>query len=325
MFEWLVGLALFLLSWFITFRVYRHAQTHQWMDHPNARSSHTVPTPKGGGLAFVIVFSAVLVWQELYALAVAGLAVAMIGWLDDHKPMSPYLRLMVHLFAATLVVFTSDPMVDLPWLAALVGHPVVYGTLFVLALVWMINLTNFMDGIDGLAATQTVTTALSTGLILFWVYGEAGQAGLYLALAMTVFGFLVWNWPPAKIFMGDVGSGFLGMIVGGLFFYSAGFNSNVLWIGLILYAVFIVDATVTLFKRLAARQSVLEPHNNHSYQMAARYLGSHRKVTLAVMAINLVFLLPIAYWVAIELIEAWFGLMLVYLPLTLIAFKMKQL
>jgi Fuc2NAc and GlcNAc transferase len=182
-----------------------------------------------------------------------------------------------------------------------------------LAAVWLINLYNFMDGIDGLAGGEAVSVAL-TALILLAGKGRSDlAAGAGLAGASAL-GFLFWNWPPAKIFMGDVGSGFLGVILAGLALASA-FEPGpwpVVW--LILLALFGVDATVTLARRLARKARVYQAHREHAYQHAARRWG-HRRVSMAALAVNLGYLFPLAWislhypaWALDYLASAWLRL-----------------
>lgn len=159
------------------------------------------------------------------------------------------------------------------------------------ALVWLINLFNFMDGIDGIAAMETVFVA--AGLLA--VGGWQGSGNWMTALlAASSAGFLVFNWPPAKIFMGDVGSGFLGFALGVVALHFANAESVGIWGFAILAGAFIVDATVTLIVRLLHRERVSQAHRNHVYQKLSRRWGSHLVATLAYLAVNVVVLLPAA-------------------------------
>jgi len=302
------------------------------IDIPNARSSHQLPTPRGGGLSIVIVFLLgllalfgldVLPSSALWALSAAGLIVAITGFLDDHGHIAARWRLLVHFGAAAWGLYCLGglpPMIlpvpgfdvvtlELGWLGQLLA---------VLYLVWLLNLYNFMDGIDGLASIEAIT--VSVGAALLYAL-QAELSALWTApvlLAITVSGFLVWNYPPAKIFMGDAGSGFLGIILGLLSIQAAWFNPLFLWSWLILLAVFITDATWTLFRRLLRGDKVYQAHCSHAYQYAARCYGSHKKVTLAVAVINLTWLLPLALAVGLKHINAGLGLLLAYLPLILL-------
>ena len=322
-----------LLTGFLTGWLRRYALAASLIDIPNARSSHQLPTPRGGGLSIVIVFLLGLLWlfglellssATLWSLLGAGAIVAITGFLDDHGHIAARWRLLVHFSAAAWGLYCLGGLppiilpvpgfdvvaLDLGWLGQILA---------VLYLVWLLNLYNFMDGIDGLASIEAITVSL--GAALLYVL-QTEVSALWIApvlLAVTVCGFLVWNFPPAKIFMGDAGSGFLGIVLGLLSIQAAWLDSSFLWSWLILLAVFITDATWTLFRRLLRGDKVYEAHCSHGYQYAARYYQSHKKVSLAVAAINLVWLLPIALCVGLNQLNAGLGLLLAYLPLILLA------
>ncbi len=331
----LVGLFIvaLLLAGFLTGWLRRYALAASLIDIPNARSSHQLPTPRGGGLSIVIVFLLGLLSlfcldlvtvSALWAFLGAGSIVAITGFLDDHGHIAARWRLLVHFSAAAWGLYCLGGLptltlpvpgfelvtLDLGWIGQLLA---------VLYLVWLLNLYNFMDGIDGLASIEAITVSL--GAALLYVL-QAEVIALWIApvlLAVTVCGFLVWNFPPAKIFMGDAGSGFLGIVLGLLSIQAAWLDSSFLWSWLILLAVFITDATWTLFRRLLRGDKVYQAHCSHGYQYAARYYQSHKKVSLAVAVINLVWLLPVALCVGLKHIDAGLGLLLAYVPVMLLA------
>jgi Fuc2NAc and GlcNAc transferase len=290
----------FLAAWGGTLLMRRYALSRAMLDVPNARSSHRVPTPRGGGVAFVAVFllGLPLLWsldlvrpRTALALALGGSLVAVVGFIDDRRSLSSRVRFGCHLLAAALAlsVLGGWPVLELGtrsinWGA--LGY--VFG---VLAIAWSINLYNFMDGIDGLAISQAVFMALGTALIVHLAGGASYPA---LLLAAACGGFLLLNWPPAKIFMGDAGSGFLGFAFALLALRSTLAQQTTIWPWLILYAVFVVDASYTLIRRMLSGQRWTEAHRSHAYQHAAQRLGAHRPVSCAVIAINLLWLLPLA-------------------------------
>jgi Fuc2NAc and GlcNAc transferase len=271
------------------------------MDEPNARSSHTIPTPRGGGLAIALItLTAVAVnirlshgWlAEGAAWILGGGIVAAAGCVDDVRHLSAAVRASIH-FAAALMLLAaagglasfSSPIggFNLGWLGWLLGA---------ILIVWLINSFNFMDGIDGLAAMQTVFVATAGALIVRSAYGvSAVQLPLY-ALAGAAAGFLCWNFPPAKIFMGDVGSGFVGFSLAAAGIFSAKTGDTNLWTWIVLDALFIADATTTLISRLIRGERIYEAHRSHVYQRLARRWNSHRKVALLYSAINVVWCLP---------------------------------
>lgn len=320
-----------LISFALTWVLRRYALARSLMDIPNARSSHSIPTPRGGGVAIVIAFLlATLVAQVAglievsggWALLGAGGGVAILGFLDDHGHIAARWRLLGHFCAALwalywlgglppVVLFGS--ILDLGWF----GH-------FVAAfyLVWMLNLYNFMDGIDGIASVEAVTVCLG-GCLLYGLSGYATHALLPLLLAMAVLGFLIWNFPPARIFMGDAGSGFLGVVLAILSLQAASVSAQLLWSWIILLGVFVVDATFTLIRRLVRGDKVYEAHRSHAYQYASRQFGKHLPVTLAVLLVNLLWLMPIALLVGIWGLDGALGVILAYAPLVVLAMKYK--
>jgi Fuc2NAc and GlcNAc transferase len=297
------------------------------MDVPNARSSHTVPTPRGGGLAIVFSFLLALPvlaaysslqWSLAWALLGAGAGVAALGFLDDHGHIAARWRLLGHFLAAAWLLFWLGGLSPI----TLAGWPVDLGwaghLLAAVFLVWMLNLYNFMDGIDGIASIQAISTCLG-GALLYWAIGEPSHTLLPMLLAAAVVGFLYWNFPRARIFMGDAGSGFLGIMLGGLAIQAARVEPELLWAWLILMGVFVVDATFTLVRRLLRGDKVYEAHRSHAYQAAARRFGAHRPVSLGVLMVNLLCLFPIALMVALGALSGLAGLLLAYIPLLLLA------
>ncbi|MWV18085.1 glycosyl transferase [Pseudomonas sp. L-22-4S-12] len=318
--------AVFLGALLITWGLRRYALLRNVLDIPNSRSSHTQPTPRGGGLAIVLAFSLALPWASwmgalsmvhLWALVGAGWLVALAGFVDDHLSLGALWRLLAHFVAAIWALVFLGGAPDLLVLGVAVDLGWIGFALAVLYLVWLLNLYNFMDGIDGLAGIEALTVGLGAALLYAWL-GLWDALLLPVALALAAGGFLVWNFPPARIFMGDAGSGYLGLIIGMLSLQAALIDPGLLWVWLILLGVFIVDATLTLGRRLARGERIYEAHRSHAYQHAARHYGRHLPVTLAVAAINIFWLLPIACWVA-QGGEGLAGVFLAYLPLIWLA------
>lgn len=328
---WFVLPVIAVLSLLLTAALRRYALHRSIIDIPNARSSHSVPTPRGGGVAIVVAFLLALLilgftgvesWPVLTAYLGAGTLIAVIGFMDDHGHIAARWRLLGHFVAAVWALFWLGGFAPLSVMGMSINLGWVGSILAVFYLVWMLNLYNFMDGIDGIACVEAISSCLVLSLI--YVLGGDGQLiWAPLLLSMAVAGFLVWNFPPAKIFMGDAGSGFLGIILGCLAIQAGWAGSEYFFAWLIMLGVFIVDATFTLIRRLVRGDKVYEAHRSHAYQFASRAVGSHKPVTLAVIAINVVWLLPIAISVGLRYLDGAAGLLLAYVPLVLLAFKYK--
>jgi Fuc2NAc and GlcNAc transferase len=294
------------------------------IDVPNSRSSHHVPTPRGGGLAVAVVVLGLLPllawWRavpdtSLWSLFIAGLLVAGIGWLDDHKDIAAGWRLLVHFVAATCGVLVIGGLPPVPMFGTLIDLGWIGHGLAVVYLVWLLNLYNFMDGIDGIAGIEAVTVGVG-GL---WLYQVAGHRGggiiLPAILVAAVGGFLLWNFPRARIFMGDVGSGFVGIALGLLSLHAARVSPPLFWGWVILLGVFVVDATVTLLRRLISGEHMYRAHRSHAYQKVAQRIGSHPPVSVGVGLINLLWLLPMATLVALGTLDGAVGVLIAYAPL----------
>ncbi len=264
------------------------------LDHPNHRSSHQIPTPRGGGLAVVPIVLAA--WAaplliELQPAVVAALVgaggLAALSWIDDLRSLPAAGR-----FAAQAVAVA----LGMAWLAG-GAAPAFQGPVFqgllpgwldiaaaAIAWLWFINLFNFMDGIDGISGVEAAGIGIGLGL-LGLLAGHAPEAiWLPLSLAMAALGFLWFNWHPARIFLGDVGSVPLGYLLGWLLLQAAAAGY---WApALILPLYYLADATITLLRRAARREKVWQAHREHFYQRAVQNGRSHARVSLAVLAVN---------------------------------------
>jgi len=299
------------------------------LDVPNSRSSHQLPTPRGGGLAIVGAFlfsvATIAALDQLpehtaIALLSAGGMTAAIGFWDDHAQLSARWRLAAHLLAAVSALVALGGMPELPifGITALSGWAAqVFGALMI---VWLLNLYNFMDGIDGIAGVEAVTVCAGGAAVALVIGYPAGALACVLLAAASA-GFLVWNFPRAKIFMGDAGSGFLGVVFGVLAVDAARQAPELSWLLMILLGAFIVDATVTLIRRLIRGERVYLPHRSHAYQHASRGLGTHRLVTLAFGVINVLWLLPLALLVARGWLRGELALVIAWLPLVALALR----
>jgi UDP-N-acetylmuramyl pentapeptide phosphotransferase/UDP-N-acetylglucosamine-1-phosphate transferase len=263
------------------------------LDRPNERSSHLAPTPRGGGIAVVVAIlfawlaltlaGAYTMWLGVVMLG--GALLAAVSWIDDLRGLPPAVRLLAQFVAVGAGMVVLAPLGSVfpllqSWPPSLLDRIAA-----ALLWVWFINLFNFMDGIDGIAGGEAA--AIAIGLAIFagfgvsqdWSYGP-----LAAVVAAAALGFLVWNWAPARIFLGDVGSVPLGYLLGFLLLNAAARGH---WkIALILPLYFLADATVTLLRRLARGERVWRPHRQHFYQRAVQRGLSHAGVVWRVIAAN---------------------------------------
>lgn len=328
---WILFIIAGVVSLLLTSALRRYALSRSLIDIPNARSSHTVPTPRGGGVAIVLSFLlllpflsifSLLPWSAAWGLIGAGVAIAVLGFLDDHGHVAARWRLLGHFSAAAWALFWLGGMPPLKVVGFTVDMGWIGIVLCLFYLVWMLNLYNFMDGIDGLASVEAVFACLSASLI-YALMGLGSLAWAPLLLSFTVAGFLYWNFPPAKIFMGDAGSGFLGIILGIFSLQAAWASPSLIWVWLILMGVFVMDATFTLIRRLVRGDKVYEAHRSHAYQYASRRFGSHLPVTLTIALVNVVWLLPVALCVALLGLDGFLGLIIAYIPLAILAWTFQ--
>lgn len=308
----------------LTWLVRRAVLKHGIIDEPNERSSHSRPVPRGGGLAIVFAaslavaaatFAGAVDAHLASALLVGGAAVAWVGFSDDRKLVAVWLRLLIHAASAVWAVWALGGLPLLQVGERLVDLGVTGNVLGAVAIVWTLNLFNFMDGIDGIAASEAVFVA-ACGAALSG-FGAAAMSVSYasLALAAAAAGFLPWNWPPARVFMGDVGSGYLGYFIAVLALAAGRDNPVLLWVWLILGGVFFMDATITLVRRAWRGERAHVAHRSHAYQWLARRWGSHLRVTACALLLNVLWLLPCAAIAARHARYAVWMLGVAFLPL----------
>lgn len=292
---------------------------------PVSRSAHSQAIPVGGGVSIVALvlllaaycyFSGQIPENEFAAL-MAGFVIACIGIMDDIRQLHIRWRIPFQFLASAYVVYCLGdvPAIDFGFFK--LPESLWLNVLAVFALVWLLNLYNFMDGIDGLASSELIAVNLLSLLIV--INNDEILGLLSAGFAATVAGFLLWNWAPAKIFMGDVGSSFIGFTLGVMALLSLLHGSMTVWTWVLLLGVFIVDATLTLFVRIRNRQRWYEGHASHAYQNAARRYKSHAKVTITVILINFFWLGPLA-WLSIQYPKMGLLISLIgLLPLLLLA------
>ncbi len=264
------------------------------VDIPNERSSHQAVTPRGGGIAIVITWFAGIGYlfltkqidSSLFYAFLSGLMLAVVSFLDDIFDLKPYIRLIAQASSASLALFFLGGLNFF----GISDHGILFWIINAgafIGIIWFINLYNFLDGIDAYASLEAL--AVGAGLLI------CVNQPFLLLLFVAVAGFLIWNWPTAKIFMGDIGSTQLGfiLVVSGIY-YNNDLNFSLLnW--LILTSVFWVDATLTLFRRWMNREKLSQAHKKHAYQRLVQGGFSHLKVNLFVSIINIILIFSVYF------------------------------
>jgi Fuc2NAc and GlcNAc transferase len=325
--NWLTLCVLPLLISLILSRLVIHYFGNRLLDTPNIRSSHQIPTPRGGGIAMaggviITVLTALSIEHinpaPIYWLMIPSGLIAILGICDDFFNLNIAVRLTVQFLIAALGIYLIWAHNELP-----APIQLLIAGIMILFIVWMTNLYNFMDGINGLAALEAIIVCMSMTLI-YWIENTNTEViYLLIMISASAFGFLFWNFPKAKLFMGDAGSLFLGLSFGLLAIGSLTEDFRIFSAWLIMLGVFIVDTSYTLFYRLITRQAVHQAHRTHAYQKTAIKLNSHTYTTLAIVAINLFWLLPIAIAVTMTQLHFAAALLIAYAPLLLVAHKFR--
>ena len=286
----LFAVAMF-VSALLTALARRYAMQRRLLDMPGQRRSHTTATPRGGGIGPVLAMLAGGAWlvsmQPAQTRPLAGcmlgiMMVAAIGWLDDHRPLSAWLRLTVHLLAALVAAL------------AMLGVPTTPTQMLLLAIAiaWIVGLTNawnFMDGIDGLATTQAVLASacvLVGGLVHVWL--DSAWSAFALLVVAALLGFLPFNFPRARIFLGDIGSGALGFVIACLLLRAVASGGMAWPLVLLPVSASLIDAGLTLARRIVQGRTWWRPHREHLYQWLVRGEVSHARATLIYAAWTLV-------------------------------------
>ncbi|MGS1008447.1 MraY family glycosyltransferase [Achromobacter anxifer] len=291
-------LAVFVVAVLATRASIAWAHHRNILDQPNHRSSHSRPTPRGGGIGVVaacivgVAGAAALGYLSPAAAGAlaCGLPIAIIGYLDDRHSLSARSRLLVQVASAAAALWFLSPLPAL----TIFGVTLPVGAtlaLYLIGIVWMTNLYNFMDGIDGIAAAQ----AIAIGLCWAIVAGPAAAVAA-LVLALAAAGFLVYNRPPAKVFMGDVGSAFCGFFIAVAALQMEGATQHGLLLWLLPAGPFILDATMTLLVRVTRRQRPSEAHRSHAYQILSRKLRAHGPVSLGYFLVAVLWFGSILWW-----------------------------
>jgi len=284
-------LLVFIASFLLTYVVKKNAQRHSILDIPNERSSHQIPTPRGGGIAIAIVWFISIsflfynhhICKDLYYSLLCGILITGISMLDDIYTLKSLPRIIIQVIATILALYFIGGLKKVDLGFYMIENRTILSIIAFIGILWFINLFNFIDGIDGYLATGTIFASLS----MFFILGDP----LLLIFALIILGFLCWNWQKAKIFMGDSGSTLLGFNIAilAIYYQNNNFISVFMWI--ILTAIFWFDATITLFRRFQNKEDITTPHKKHAYQRIVQAGFSHQKTVLFSLLLNTFFLI----------------------------------
>lgn len=320
----LAGSLAFLLSLGLTKFLIQFSENLGMVDAPNERSSHIKPTPKGGGLSFSVVFTlisaGIYFFDEGYRSIVSPLlfgapVVVGLGWLDDRYQLSASFRLAVHFSVAVVIYALVTQWFKIDLFISFLPDIFWVSFLFCIFFIsWFINLFNFMDGADGLAASTAIAGSVLMAVITY-LHGAQEISILYTLIAYTVSGFLFFNWQPAKIFMGDTGSYFLGFVFASLALICKVNAQISFYSHLIIFGFFIVDATYTLGMRIVRREKVFNAHKQFGFHKLMEKSWAHRKISAFYVMVMILWLFPMAHLASVHDDYGFLLVIISYLPL----------
>lgn len=310
----------------MTFLILTIAKKNELYDIPNERSSHEVPTPRGGGLAIVLVFVVLVILYSLINftnthinIIIGFLLVGIFGLLDDRFNLSPRVRFIIQLVSIIIVIYSIGIPSKINLFGLEESNKYFVMIISVFSVLWMTNLFNFMDGIDGLASIEAISILSGIFLLNYFYYSKIILIPIFLLAA--ILGFLIWNWHPAKIFMGDVGSSSLGFLFGIWALYSESlFNMDFTSFHLLII-VFTLDATVTLFRRLFSGQKIIQAHKLHFYQRAVQSGWKHSKVSIITGILNIFAVTGVFVYIKGEIL---FGSIIAIVPIIIFFFVVEK-
>lgn len=324
-------LLVYIFSLFATMQYRKFAINNKILANLNFRTLHEKPTPRGGGIVFSLVFifcvlflylMNVVNFELMLVFAIGAGMAAIIGYIDDLRGIDSIMKLFLQLLLALwiLYIFNGGPLNMIEWLN---GWPSWVISSFLL--VWLINVYNFIDGIDGLAITGAMLILL-TLLLTFVISNQSSVlVTLFLVLLTSCFGFLFFNWPKASIFMGDSGSIFLGYCFGAFIIYSLMMDEISFLTWLVVFGYYLGDTTTTTLIRIVLVKKWYSTHRSHAYQNLARILNNHSIVTIGVIIYHVLWLLPLAVWTVLKPDFAIIAVILAFLPSIICSIKFGPL
>lgn len=307
----MIYIVLFSLSFTLTYLIKEIAIKKSLVAEVNKRSSHSTPTPHGGGIAIALtwfsgisyLYSTDSINTSLYFALMVGVIISVISYIDDLLELSPKIRLLTQSLVALFGLYFLGGFDQINLFFFTVENQIFTNIFAFFMIIWFINLYNFLDGIDGYAGSEAIFLAIAA----FILFGGAH----FLVLAVAVLGFLVWNWHKAKIFMGDVSSTLLGYNIAIFTIYYANEESSNFWIWIIIFGLFWFDATLTLYRRYKNKEKLSQAHKKHAYQRLVQSGWAHDKVVIASLGLNVILLLVI-YFIPSILVALPLSLVLLY-------------
>lgn len=307
----MIYLVFLFLSFILTYIIKNYAIKKSLVAQVNERSSHTIPTPHGGGIAiavtwfiglFYLYFTSQIATNLFYALLV-GFIISVVSFLDDLYELSPKLRLIVQALVTVIGLYFIGGFETLTFGLFDISNSIFTNIFAFLLIIWFINITNFIDGINGYVGSEFVFLSIAG----FLIFGD----NLFVVLCVSVLGFLFWNWNKAKIFMGDVGSTLLGYNIAIVTIYYSNYESTNFWIWIVLFSLFWFDATITLIRRKLNDEKLSQAHKKHAYQRLTQAGWSHYKVTNYSIVVNII-LFCLVYFIPNVFISFLLSLILLY-------------
>ncbi|WP_323591287.1 MraY family glycosyltransferase [Aliarcobacter butzleri] len=316
----MIYIILLLISFLLTYFIKNYMIKKSLVASVNERSSHTVPTPHGGGIAIAITWFIGLFYlyfigqieENLFYALLFGAVISIVSFFDDIYELSPKLRLIIQAIVAIGGLYFLGGFETLTFGIFDIQNPIFTNIFAFFMIIWFINLYNFLDGINGYAGSEALFLAVA-GFILF-------GGNHFLVLAVAVLGFLYWNWNKAKIFMGDVGSTLLGYNVAIFTIYYANQEPTNFWIWIILFSVYWFDATLTLIRRKLNKERLSQAHKKHAYQRLTQADWSHYKVTNYSIGLNIL-LFAIVYFISNIFVAFLFAFVVLVLSMKFIDSK----
>ena len=318
----MIYVVLFLISFALTYFIKEYAIKKSLVATVNERSSHIVPTPHGGGIAVAITWFIGLIYlyindqieSSLFFALILGAVIAVVGLIDDIVELKPKTRMIVFSLVAVIGIFIIGGLKSISFGIFSIENQIITNIFALLLVLWYINLTNFIDGINGYLGTKFLFLSVA-GFLLF-------NGAHFIVLGVAVLGFLYWNFGKAKIFMGDVGSTLLGYTIAIITIYYANIEASNLWIWITLYGVFWFDATLTLIRRKLNGEKLSQAHKKHAYQRLTQAGWSHSRVTLYALGLNIV-IFSLVYFIPNIAISFALSLVLLYGAMKFIDNKKK--